>query len=278
MHNWRNVNPAIFGTIFENSLELEERHKLGAHYTHEIDIKKIVDPVIVQPWSQKIEDAFTLDELYSLAYELVQYKVLDPACGSGNFLFVAFMLEKRLLTKIRENSLNREEGKRLQEFLSNYPYVSTSQFFGFDIKPFAVELAKVTLMVAKEISWLDREVFDNKFKPLPLDNLDENILCHDALLNRNGTEYNWLEVDAIIGNPPYQSKNKMQQEFGAEYVNHLRNSYPEVPGRADFCVYWYYKAHKTLKKDGYAGLVGTNTIRQNYSREGSLDYIVRNGG
>ena len=93
-----------------------------------------------------------------------------------------------------------------------------------------------------------------------------------------GTERQWTKVDAIIGNPPYQSKNKMQSEFGREYINKLRNVYSEVPGRADFCVYWYYKAHKHLKENCYAGLVGTNTIRQNYSREGSLDYIVNNNG
>ena len=70
----------------------------------------------------------------------------------------------------------------------------------------------------------------------------------------------------------------MQEEFGAAYINKLRDAYPELPGRADFCVYWFYKAHRHLKKDCYAGLVGTNTITQNYSREGSLDYIVNNGG
>ena len=70
----------------------------------------------------------------------------------------------------------------------------------------------------------------------------------------------------------------MQQEFGLEYMNRLRQAYPEIPGRADFCVYWFYKAHQRLKPGSFAGLVGTNTIRQNYSREGSLDYIVKNGG
>jgi hypothetical protein len=157
--------------------------------------------------------------------------------------------------------------------------VTTDQFFGIDIKPFAVELAKVTLMIAKEMTWIERkEDHDNKSKPLPLDNLDKNIVCADALLDENGAPRQWPEADAIIGNPPYQSKNKMQQEFGLEYMNRLRQAYPEIPGRADFCVYWFYKAHQHLNSGSFAGLVGTNTIRQNYSREGSLDYIVKNGG
>jgi hypothetical protein len=294
-YKWQKVNPAIFGTIFEKILkETGEQHKLGAHYTHEIDIKKIVDPVIVQPWTEKIEAALdsspfeggkgdVLDKLYNLLTELSQFKVLDPACGSGNFLFVAFkemkLLEKSLLHIVRDRSAKPTDAKRLQQFLNSYHFVNTNQFYGIDIKPFAVELAKVTLMVAKEISYVElKESFDNKFKPLPLDNLDKNIICADALLNANGTQRQWPQADAIIGNPPYQSKNKMQEEFGREYLNKLREAYPEVPGRADFCVYWYYKAHQHLKENCFAGLVGTNTIRQNYSREGSLDYIVQHGG
>jgi hypothetical protein len=109
-------------------------------------------------------------------------------------------------------------------------------------------------------------------KDLPLDNLDDNIKCADALFTP------WPEADAIIGNPPFQSKNKMQQEFGPAYVQKLRKAYPAIPGRADFCVYWFRRAHDHLKPGQRAGLVGTNTIRQNYSREGGLDYIVGNGG
>lgn len=282
-HNWRNVNPAIFGTIFEKSLELDERHKLGAHYTHEIDIKKIVDPVIVQPWIEKIENAETLDDLYNLLGELTTYTVLDPACGSGNFLFVAFkelkLIERNIISLIKGRSTKREDAKRLLDFLNNYHFVNSNQFFGIDIKPFAVELAKVTLMVAKEISWYETKVaFDNKFKPLPLDNLDKNILCADSLIDEKNGQRVWPQVDAIVGNPPYQGKRNMQVEFGADYVNKLRAAYSDVPGRADFCVYWFYKAHKALKQGSYAGLVGTNTITQNYSREGSLEYIVKNGG
>jgi type I restriction-modification system DNA methylase subunit len=283
MYNWRNVNPAIFGSIFETVMDEKERHKLGAHYTHEIDIKKIVVPVIVQPWNEKIENAAGLDDFYLLIEELSQFKVLDPACGSGNFLFIAFkemkMIEKRLLQLIRDHSVKPVDAKRLVKFLVDYKYVTTDQFYGLDIKPFAVELAKVTLMIAKELTWLEaKEAHDNKYKPLPLDNLDNNILCTDALLNYDGTPKQWPEADAIIGNPPYQSKNKMLTEFGGEYLNKLWNAYPAMNKYADFCTYWFYKAHNHLKQGSYAGLVGTNTIRQNNSRESSLDHIVSNGG
>jgi hypothetical protein len=107
---------------------------------------------------------------------------------------------------------------------------------------------------------------------LPLDNLDANFICDDALF------INWPKADAIIGNPPFQSKNKMQEEFGRSYVAKLHDTYPKVPGLADYCVYWFRRAHDHLAEGHRAGLVGTNTIRQNYSREGSLDYIAAHGG
>lgn len=280
--SWRHVNPAIFGSFFEANLDKDLRHELGAHYTHEIDIKKIVNPVIVQPWMGRIESVENVEDCFQLLNELTQFRVLDPACGSGNFLFVAFremkLLERKIFALIFENSKPSDKNK-LHKFLMTYPFVNSKQFYGIDINPTAVEIAKVTLMVAKELSILEQDhMYDNKFNPLPLDNLDNNIVCADALLNEDGTQRQWPEADVIIGNPPFQSKNKMQKEFGIEYLNRLRAAYPEVPGRADFCVYWFYKAHQQMKPNSYAGLVGTNTIRQNYSREGSLDYIVQHGG
>lgn len=277
--NWNHMNPAIFGTILEQGMEKDERHLLGAHYTHEIDIKKIVDPVIVQPWKKKIEEVMdeftvtskdkTIKDLKALHKELTEYKVLDPACGSGNFLFIAYkeikLLEREILKRLKQISHNKD----YWNYSISCAYVSTKQFYGIDLNPFAVELAKVTLMIAKEMNI--KEAMD-KQDTLPLDNLDNNIICADALFA------DWPECDAIIGNPPFQSKGKMQKEFGKQYVDKLRKAYPNISGHADFCTYWFYNAHKNLKEDSYAGLVGTNTIKQNFSRVAGLDYIVNNGG
>lgn len=277
---WSKVEPAIFGTLFESSMGKEERHALGAHYTSPVDIQKVVLPTIVRPWRERIEAAKTLRDLLALREELINFKVLDPACGSGNFLYVAYReikrLEAKLLAKIHENFSNR-----FTDVIGTLSLVKTTQFYGIDIKPFAVELAKVTLMLAKKLALDEENQLLNVTqlnlsleleRALPLDNLDQNILCDDALF------CSWVQADAIIGNPPYQSKNKMQQEYGSAYVRRVRTKYPEIPGRADYCVYWFRRAHNELKPKGCAGLVGTNTIRQNYSREGGLDYIVGNGG
>ena len=278
--NWGKVAPPIFGTLFQSSMDKGQRHALGAHFTSEADIQKVVRPTMVRPWRERIEAASTLKELRDLADSLLAFRVLDPACGSGNFLYIAYRelvnLEMEILAKIHDKF-----GDRARRAVGAVSLVSTKQFFGIDLDSFAVELAKVTLMLAKRIalaethdSWFSENndlPFDFE-KPLPLDNLDGNIRCEDALLS------SWPAADAIIGNPPYQSKNKMQQEFGPAYVNRVRARYPEVPGHADYCVYWFRRTHDELAHGARAGLVGTNTIRQNYSREGGLDYIVNNGG
>jgi hypothetical protein len=98
------------------------------------------------------------------------------------------------------------------------------------------------------------------------------------ILNQDALFEPWPEVDAIVSNPPYQSKNKIQQEFGVDYINRLREKFPDIDGRSDYCVYWFRLAHNALKPDQRAGLIGTNTIRQNYSRESGLDKIIDSGG
>ena len=84
-YNWTKVQPEIFGTLFQHSMEDEERHALGAHFTHPADIMKIVGPTIVQPWREQIEGAKTLKRLGELLHRLRHFRVLDPACGCGIF-------------------------------------------------------------------------------------------------------------------------------------------------------------------------------------------------
>ncbi len=121
-------------------------------------------------------------------------------------------------------------------------------------------------------------------KPLPLDNLDRNFLVADALLTPDGQPANWPRADVIIGNPPFIGAKMLKPERGPDYVNAVRRAYPDVPGMADYCVYWFRKAHDHLPPctaadpvAGRAGLVGTQNIRNNQSRVGGLDYIAQTG-
>lgn len=278
--DWSRVQPPIFGSLFESSMGEAQRHAYGAHFTSEADIQKVVLPTIVRPWRERIEGAKTLTALADIRKALTKFRVLDPACGSGNFLSVAYRELKRLELDVLVKA-HEAYGKQADRRMGSSSLISTRQFFGIDNNPFAVELAKVTLMLAKELALEETHTALGKMQmelglqfdsALPLDNLDDNIRCEDALLGP------WPDADAIIGNPPYQSKNKMQGEYGRAYLNKIRKEYPDVPGRADYCVYWFRRAHDQLRPNGRAGLVGTNTIRQNFSREGGLDYIVGHGG
>ncbi|HEV2046728.1 MAG TPA: DNA methyltransferase [Chthoniobacterales bacterium] len=272
-NDWSKIRPEIFGTLFQDSMDKEERHAFGAHFTSEFDIRKVVGPTIVRPWRERIDSAGkNVGELRKALADLRAFRVLDPACGSGNFLFIAYREMKRL---------ERDILLRLREVSTREPLesaISLHQFFGIDIIPFAVELAKVTLMLAKELEVIEAQKLAEadqlliEEKPLPLDNLDKNIICADALFT------NWPKADAIIGNPPFVDARKLTREHGIAYSSRVRAKYPDVPGRADFCVYWFRKTHDELSPTGRAGLVGTNSVRQNYSREGGLDYIVQNGG
>jgi hypothetical protein len=277
--NWSKVQPEIFGTLFQDSLDTAERHAFGAHFTHPADIMKIVGPTIVEPWREQIEGAKTVRRLGELLDRLHHFRVLDPACGSGNFLYIAYRelkrLEARIFERLEEYRSTRE-GQQLR-----LSYLSAQNFYGLDILPFAVEIAKVTMMIARKLAIDEMHVTE---RALPLDNLDSNFVAVDALIMPGGVPTPWPRVDVIIGNPPFLGAKRLKPEHGPDYVNRLRAAYPEVPGMADYCVYWLRRAHEHLPActaadpvAGRAGLVGTQNIRNNQSRVGGLDHVVKDG-
>ena len=306
--NWSMVRPEIFGTIFEHTLQsgedggTNERRAFGAHFTHPTDIMKIVGPTIVQPWTELIENATTLRQLEHLRDRMQRYTVLDPACGSGNFLYIAYRELKRLEASLAERMAEKKAGQKGQRQIG---FVRANQFFGIDINPFAVEIAKVTMMIARKLA-ID-ELRKEDERPLPLDNLDENFIAGDALIEpvlQDGQPVRvtlfseledpyasgkviptrWPKADVIIGNPPFAGSRYLPKERGYPYTRCVRKVYPGVPKMADYCVYWLRKAHDHLPvctpEDpiaGRAGLVGTQNIRNNQSRVGGLDYIVKSG-
>ncbi len=304
--DWSKVRPEIFGTLFQHSMEAEERHAYGGHFTTANDIMKIVRPTITQPWRDAIQKAAAgprpVEKLEQLHNRMQRYRVLDPACGSGNFLYLAYRELKRLENDLFERLATVSRSKDKTQRLS---FVTARQFFGLDINPFAVEMAKVTMMIARKLAIDELHMTEHA---LPLDNLDDNFFAGDALihpLTKSGEQIptmlfaeldenpwadgtveptNWPPADVIIGNPPFLGAKRLKPERGVDYVNAVRRTYPDVPGMADYCVFWFRKAHDHLpactKDDpvaGRAGLVGTQNIRNNKSREGGLDHIVRTG-
>ncbi len=264
--DWSKVRPSIFGNIFEGAFQSDEgkkkRHAHGIHFTSEGDIKRIVLPTIADYWRDRINSANTLTELQGLHEELSEYKILDPACGSGNFLYVAY----QELKSVEFDLLQRLQGlDPTREYMS---LVTPQQFFGMDINSFAVELAKVTLMIGRGVAIRKLNLPESS---LPLDTLDQNIVCKDALFT------DWVKADAIIGNPPFLGGSKLRKELGDDYTERVYARFPEVKDQVDFCVYWFRLAHENLQGTGRVGLVGTNTVGQGRTRLAGLDYIVSNG-
>ncbi|MGB3640900.1 MAG: DNA methyltransferase [Rivularia sp. (in: cyanobacteria)] len=264
--DWSKIRPAIFGNLFEGTVDKKERHAKGIHYTSEADIMKIVRPTISRYWEERIEAAGTIGELSSLQMELQSYRVLDPACGSGNFLYIAYQELKRIEQLLLDKIAQRRRSTKDQIQMS---FVTPQQFYGIDTNPFAVELARVTLMIGRKIA-IDNL---NLTEPaLPLDTLDNNIVCQDALFR------DWVKAEAIIGNPPFLGGKHMRLNLGDQYIDNIFKRFPDVKDSVDFCAYWFRLAHDKIDEKGRVGLVATNSISQGKSRVAALDYVTQNGG
>lgn len=129
-YKWNHISPDIFGTIFQHSMEAKERHAFGAHYTSPTDILKIVRPTIVEPFMTRLAKCKDLKELAALKSRLQSLRILDPACGSGNFLYIAYREMRRIEAEINKVELENRKAMKGQTVIGG---VSPRQFFGLDI-------------------------------------------------------------------------------------------------------------------------------------------------
>ena len=185
--------------------------------------------------------------------------MLDPACGSGNFLYLALHalkdLEHRVLLEAETMGLQR-----------TFPMVGPANVKGIEINAYAAELARVSVWIG-EIQWMRRNGFTGSRDPIlePL----ENIECRDAILTADGGEPEWPEADVVIGNPPFLGGKLLNENLGEEYVARMFAAYDgRVPAEADLVTYWFVKAgeHIGAGKAQRAGLVATNSIRGGANR------------
>lgn len=264
--NWRQVQPSIFGSLLQGVFGHERQWQLGAHYTHEAEIQKIVTPTIVEPWTERIESLAIYEEAKRAQSDLLNYVVLDPACGSGNFLYLAYRELRRIESKLAERTeeLGRAEGRREQAGLS--AFFPLQNMRGIEIEQFGVDLARVTLWMGHRLAV---EELDLPESTLPLANLS-GIRRADAL------QVEWPAANAIISNPPYHGSQNLRQVLDEEYVEWLKEHFDS--GLKDLCVYWFRRAADQMRPDDRAGMVGTNSISQNRARGASLNYVVERGG
>ncbi len=302
--DWSNVEPAIFGTLFERCLDPDKHAQIGRHYTYADDIAAIVEPVLFDPlqgeWENltnqiaKIEkagkNAKKIEKMLRAFQDfLASLRVLDPACGSGNFLYVALRRLMDLEKKVVNFAFRR--GVEL-------PFkVRPTQLHGMEINRFAHELASVVVWIGY-LQWM-RDNGAPELKEPILDPI-ETIYLMDAIVGGTGLqpvpatdkpkkstgckpvppqEPDWPDADFIIGNPPFLGGKKLRDDsdgkngLGDKYVDDMFKVWSDrVPRESDLCCYWFEKARAYIeaeaKKKHYvrAGLLATQGIRGGANR------------
>lgn len=312
--DWGAIKPSIFGTLFERGLDPDKRSLLGAHYTDESDILLIVEPVLMAPlrkeWETLKDEVRRMKEeaeglrgkkranavdkikakLFAFADRIAAVKVLDPACGSGNFLYVAL----RLLLDLQNEVINFSDEMGAGRFFVS---VTPAQLYGIEINEYAHELAQMTIQIGY-IQWLRDNGYGQPSEPIlkqvkniqhmdailtpsalpaagtspksdggPLDNNDKSTVGLGG--GRVGVEPEWPAVDVIIGNPPFLGSIKQREELGEEYLTDLTNLYKDrIPPKSDLVCYWFEKSRQAVV-DGRVkrcGLIATQAIRKGLSR------------
>ncbi len=291
--DWSSIEPSIFGTLFERSLDPTKRSQLGAHYTSKEDILLIVEPVLMAPLRREWEtvQAEVADlaakrdaagsksaasryqnqiqaRLQAFQSELAEVQILDPACGSGNFLYVAL---HQLLDLWKEAATFAFSLGLPQWMPWEFAAPSPEQLHGIELNPYAYELAPVTIWIGY-IQWMRDNGYGFPSEPIlkPLDTIRrmDAILAYDE--KGQPVEPAWPAADIIIGNPPFLGGNKVRQELGDKYVEALFALYEgRVPAFADLVCYWFERARAQIAADQgrRAGLLATNSIRGGANRK-----------
>ena len=216
--DWSQIDPSILGTLFERGLDPAKRSQLGAHYTDRDKIMKIVNPVVVEPllaeWAEakaEIEAALAREKaaksasaatvahkaararLAAFLERLRAFRILDPACGSGNFLYLGLRALKDIEHRVNVEAEALGLGRA-------FPAVGPEAVLGIELNPYAAELARVSVWIG-EIQWMRANGYEAGRNPIlrPLDTIE----CRDAILNPDGTRADWPDADVVIGNPPF---------------------------------------------------------------------------
>lgn len=308
-HDWSCVEPSIFGTLFERTLDPAKRSQIGAHYTSRQDIETLLEPVVMAPLRREwVEVQAKCDALWekiagtgksrpsrrkttkakpskrrsprdefdhtlrSFVERLAHVTILDPACGSGNFLYVAIHLLLNLEKEVIAYGA--------MHGASMLPQVRPTQLAGIEINPYAHQLAQVAIWIGY-LQWMHHNGFNPPRNPVlePI----ETIRNMDAILDlsdpENPKEPEWPAADFIVGNPPFLGGNRIRQALGDDVVEALFQLYRDrVPAFADLCAYWVEKGRQMIEHSQCkrAGLLATQAIRGGANRV-VLDRVKSSG-
>ncbi len=323
--DWSQVDPSIFGTLLERALNPRERHRLGAHYTPRAYVERLVRPTIEEPlradWDLVRAEVRQLVEagkeeaaqrrVLDFHHTLCRTRVLDPACGTGNFLYVTLDLFKRLESEVL--TLLAELGYGQISLEMERFRVTPEQFLGIEVKRWAKEIAELVLWIGY-LQWQVRQPGGALTVPQPVLRDYGNIECRDAVLAYDREELatdeagrpvtrwdgttmkpspvtgepipdetaqvpvyryvnprraRWPQADFIVGNPPYIGNKRMRLALGDGYVEALRKVHDDVPGGADYVMFWWHTAADLVaqRQTRRFGLITTNSISQASNRK-----------
>ncbi|MEM1374406.1 MAG: DNA methyltransferase [Pseudomonadota bacterium] len=273
--DWREINPDIFGSMIQSVADPSRRSELGMHYTSVPNILKVLGPLFLDDLDVQIEKAQTRKALQKVLDRIGGIRVFDPACGSGNFLVVAYR-ELRAREMAVLERLAEVDGTQGAMF-SN---VRLDHFYGIEITDFAAETAKLALFIAEyQANARFADVFGSAAPALPLRD-GGTIVCGNAL------RIDWEDVCPppgdgeevfIAGNPPflgstYQSKDQ-KDDLAFVFAEHVQNF-----AAFDFVAAWFFKASRYLPdKTGRAAFVATNSICQGYSVAALWPHVLLSG-
>jgi hypothetical protein len=295
-YTWKEVDPSIFGTLVEQALDPEERKRLGAHYTPRAYVERLVVATIIEPlredWRNVQATAETkrasgdlkgaAAEVQAFHEKLCETRVLDPACGTGNFLYVSLELMKRLEGEVLEALLDLGGQEALRGLGSHS--VDPHQFLGLEINPRAAAIAELVLWIGY-LQWHFRT--KGAAPEEPILRAFRNIRVENAVLTWDGEPFpkiidgketypnarqpEWPPAEFIVGNPPFLGKGVfMRDAFGHAYVEALSEAHHDMNDSADFVMYWWNTSANLLSLKGTVlrrfGLVTTNSITQILSR------------
>ena len=268
--NWSEINPTIFGAVFESTLSTLIRRKNGMHYTSVKNIHRLINPLFLWGLERELDDIAAIPQikkrnemLRDFQKKLGRMKFLDPACGSGNFLTETYLslrrLENRAIELLQDGQAEFDFGDVIQ--------VTIDQFYGIEIDDFAVSVAKTALWIAESQMMLETEaILHRSIDFLPLKRYAHVVKANALRTNWNSLLPDGEHFDYIIGNPPfigYSNQSESQKaDMLATFVDGNGKPLPSS-GKIDYVAGWYWRAAVLmLGTDTKCAFVSTNSIIQ----------------
>lgn len=254
--DWSKISPAIFGAMFQGVMDEKARHDLGAHYTAEEYILRLIRPLFLDALRAEFNAICALKgraketRLRAFHEKIASLTFLDPACGCGNFLLIAYRELRRLEMDVLEELHRDDPGQFLD--VSQLCKVNVSQFYGIEIEPFPAEIAKVALWLMDHLCNMEvADRFGQYFARIPIKD-SPHIVCANALT------IDWPRTDYVLGNPPFLGFTWMSAEQKADMLA----LFPKNKN-LDFVCCWYKKANDLIQGTATrCAFVSTNSITQ----------------